>query len=314
MNERLRHPHSVYLRKMQMSRVSLYIFVEGYTDRYIYSEIADKVCRQYQIEPSVVTAKEINRRGGGKKALLAFFDFLKRKSSLINTFKEKTTVSLFFLDKDLDDFKRTKRRSENIVYTETYDIENYISMYGELCEPCAAAAALDVQSTRAVFDDCEAWRCNASTRWKDWVKLCFFSQVQGVNTIANYGQSASQINHDSYGSVDEVRYEELLSRLQEDSDLSPSEFERVFGRISNRIDRIYLAGHQDLVFKGKWYTGFLVKDIEFVAGGRSFNSNALGERLLSGIAQTLDFDKEWTNHFKEPMRNLLSISGFTPMT
>ena len=131
-----------------MSSAVLYVFVERSNDRNVYSQLADKEC-QDGTPYRVVTAEELSSgAGAGKQTLLQYFDYLKKCSSLIDNLGSKKTVSVFLLDKDLDDLKGTRRRSVHVVYTETYDIEAYYFIYGDLCRSASTASGLDIDSRR----------------------------------------------------------------------------------------------------------------------------------------------------------------------
>lgn len=140
---RLTYSFSAYRRSMQISLVPLFVFVEGYKDRYVYDQIAQCECQRSEVSFNVVTAEEIGIGGGGKEVLLKFFDYLAAESSLISNFKGKTTISIFFLDKDVDDILNTRRSSQHIVYTRTYEFENYFLFMGRL----AKQRRLQLQST-----------------------------------------------------------------------------------------------------------------------------------------------------------------------
>ena len=176
---------------MQMSTFSLFVFVEGLTDRYIYSQIADSECRNLGTNFSLVTAEELLGSGGGKAVLLSFFDYLKSRASLVDVFQSKTTASIFFLDKDVDDFLRRKRRSDHVVYTETYDIESYLFIHGDLCQATAASAPLDIGSVRTGIGDYNKWRYRAAVTWKNWVTLCLFAHTRVISSTY-YGRPESQ--------------------------------------------------------------------------------------------------------------------------
>ena len=295
-----------YLRRMQMSRCALFIFVEGPNDRYIYSKIVEPVCQKNGVTYEISSGNEIDVRGGGKEVLLGFFDYLKRHGSLIDSFKGKITISIFFLDKDVDDWLRTKRHSEHIVYTETYEIENYLFIHGDLAEAAAASVSLDVRSVRTRVGDYDGWRQRSAEKWKEWVKLCLFSNTHRIKCVSNYGQPASRVNDDPCGSVNRQKLESHLRILQEKSGVSPTQFERSFGRLSRKVDTIYAEMRYDSIFKGRWYMIFLVAEIESAAGARQFNRGSLSfGRLLSGLAQTLDFNSPWARHFTAPVSRLL---------
>ena len=306
---RLTYSPSAYRRGMQISRVPLFVFIEGYKDRYVYDQIVQSECQQFGISFKVVPVEEIGMSGGGKEVLLKFFDYLANQSSLICNFKGKTTISIFFLDKDVDDILNTMRSSEHIVYTETYEIENYFFIHGALSEVAAASASLEVESIRAALGDYEGWRRLASTKWKRWVKLCLFSKTCGIESISNYRLSRSPINIGVCGPVKSTEYKRHLLELQHKSHLPPDEFKRPFTRLCRKVDIIYSAGQHDRIFKGRWYACFLVEDIKRVAARRHFNSMRLETRLLSGLQLSLNYGNPWAEHFRAPIRRLIVRAG-----
>ena len=307
--KRLAYSPSAYRRSMQISRVPLFIFIEGYKDRYVYDQIVQSECQRTGVSYKVVTAEEIGISGGGKEALLKFFDYLASESSLICNFNGKTTISIFFLDKDVDDVLNSMRRSEHIVYTETYEIENYFFIHGALSEVAAASASLEVQSIRATLGDYEVWRRRAATKWKNWVRLCLFSKTCGIESTSNYRLSRSPIHAGVCGPVKRIEYKRYLSALQNKSHLPHDEFKRSFKRLCRKVDRIYSAGQYDRIFKGRWYACFLVEDIKRVAAGRRFNSVRLETKLLSSLALKLNYCDPWADHFRAPIRRLLTKAG-----
>jgi hypothetical protein len=131
---RLTHSLAGYRRAMQMSRTQIFAFVEGQTDPYFYDKICEAVCQPSTVSYEIRRAQELPGGTGGKVALLALYDYLRRMSSLLDNFKGKTTGVLIFLDKDVDDLLRIQRRSEHIVYTKYYDLENHLFIHGNLTE------------------------------------------------------------------------------------------------------------------------------------------------------------------------------------
>jgi len=309
MSDRPQYSFAEFLRQMQMSQKILYIFVESFRDRYVYSRIADPESQRWGITYQVVASDELQGGGEGKDKLVRFFDYLKSQSSLIDRFKGKTTISVFFLDKDVDDFKRTKRRSEHIVYTETYELENYLFMQGDLSEAAAASASLDIQMIRAKLGDYALWRRNAASRWKDWVTICLFSETRKIGSMSTYGRHTSPINRGVYGPLNMNEYRSHLQTLRKRAGLSSSQFKHLFERLCRRVDKIYSGAQHDIVFKGKWYIQFLTEDIRNVARPRRFDCTYLEKRLLSTLALTLDFDEGWTDHFKAPIHGILVKAG-----
>src|ERR1019366_5882509 len=142
--KRLRHTPEGFVKYMQMSSRSLFVFVEGTkVDRYFYSRICGQVCSKKDVGYQAVAAAELDGSGGGKSRLLNFFKVLDGSGSLVSNFKGKKTTAIFFLDKDIDDILGRKVASPHVVYTPTYDVEALIFQQGELIGPAAAMASMD---------------------------------------------------------------------------------------------------------------------------------------------------------------------------
>jgi hypothetical protein len=294
-----------YVRYMQMSRNTVFAFVEGPTDPYFYAKVCEAVCAPAGIEFEVCTAEELPSGAGGKQALLVFFGFLRKRSLLHNDFKGKRTISVFFADKDIDDLARRLKRSDHLVYTAHYQIENHLVAHGDFIEAVAAAAAANPNWIHTNFGDPVAWRSTAAYKWIDWVKLCLFANLRGLGGDCNYG-SLSQINRPLHGSVDQHEYTTRLAQLEVRSGLSSRQFKRAFQRLSSKVDRLYASGDHDLVFKGKWYWTMIEAELRHLAGTKRIHLNRVQDRLPSAFGITLDFDQPWAERFKRPLRQLIS--------
>lgn len=104
---RVNHSPKAYLRYMQMSQAVVFAFVEGKEiDPYFYGQICAVVCNQRQIVYQICRSNEIPPNAAGKKALLVFYDFLRRRRALRSNLGGKETIAVFFLDKDIDHITR----------------------------------------------------------------------------------------------------------------------------------------------------------------------------------------------------------------
>jgi len=288
---------------MQISRHSVFVFVEGKkVDPYFYGKIAGSVCQPKGISYSLCKASEISGDGGGKQVLLSLFQYLRKKSALIDNFKGKKMAVIFYLDKDVDDILRTTRRSSHLVYTTYYDVYNHIFVEGKLAEAICAAASLDSQSLQSKLGDCRAFRYNLALQWKDWVKLCLFTAKKKVNCRANY-RVTSQVNNSANGSLNHTSYAQVINTLKSRLGLTVQQFNRAFHRVSRLVDKMYSDDQHDYVFKGKWYcflfTSYVRKRYS------TADCHGLDSRLPSNMALTLDFNQPWADHFKQPLKQII---------
>jgi hypothetical protein len=299
------HPCEAFLRLLQMSRIQLFVFVEGDDDPFFYANLCQTALLGTGISYKIYKSKGIRSTYSGKEALIDLFNHLNNTQSLLNVVNEKKTCALFFLDKDVDDLCDRQIISEHIVYTYYYEVENHIVEHGNLNKGCSAAASIDPQEIDCHIEDQAAWLREAAARWKDWVKLCVFSSIKEIRSFINYGHRRSQINAPLTEEIDTKKYEEVLSLLRDKSGLCETEFMNEFEQISNIVEDIYEKGEPGKIFKGKWYAHFLATLIRQVAAIEHGDVDAIEKHIVKSIASTLDFDAPWADYFKQPLRKII---------
>jgi hypothetical protein len=303
---RLRHSEKALIRSLQLSRTDVFVFVEGWTDRYFY----DKGCkvalnglpRTYELRLS----RELAAGGEGKHALLNFFSYLRGRKLLFHEFKGKKLAVIFFLDKDVDDFLRIRKRSKHLVYTQYYAVENYFVRHSDLGDALAAAACLDADSVRAILGNQDAWSRRAATEWKDWVGLCLLARAVRANAPSNYGRH-SQVNVGAYGGVIPGSVMLMEGEIQAASGLPAARFQQISARVNRFVARMFAIGLHDRLFKGEWYGFFLVEDARRAAAGRPHDPNGLANRTFAVASSKLDFLQPWAEHLFHPVREIAEM-------
>jgi hypothetical protein len=301
---RLTHTASGFLRLMQMSRIRLFVFVEGWSDRNIYDRICRATCEPLSERYEVRTAAELPS-GGGKDALLAFFTFLRRRGALLHALQGKWTGILFFLDKDIDDILRIKKRSPHVVYTEFYDLENYVFAYGDLVRAGAAAASLDEAAVHAALSPSDAWRRRAALAWLDWLVLCVAARKRRAPCKVTY-RRPSPLNSAPWSPTDPNVLAAHEAILQTALNESPPAFAALLASVRRTVIRIARHGAIDRVFKGKWYKYFLAHDLVHAARGRQVNAAGLEDRLVEMLKLTLDVHGAWASRYHFAIKKTLT--------
>jgi hypothetical protein len=290
-----------------MSRDAVWGFTEGYTDRYIYDNLAREICRRHDFSITIATADEIPDGGRGKVGLLEFFDYAKRNNLLAGSFKGKTTVCLFFLDKDLDDVRRRKRRSLHVLYTDTYEAENLLFLHGDLAKAAGAAAFLNCNVFGQRFSDQRRWCAQAARCWQEWVTLCVFSVLKAENPRGFYQRSQSQINPSAYETTNHVAFRNEVISLEGDWLDPNTSFDKAFGLVEKLVRRAYDDGEPDRFFRGKWYTHFLYADVQQLARNRQWNRNGFHDRVLSCLAMSFNTQCGWARRLSKQIEGLLRL-------
>lgn len=303
---RPRHSYAGHLRLMQLSSIDLFVFVEGTkSDPYFYAGICASI-PDLHVRYEVCTARQLPGETGGKHALLSYFSFLRQKEALVSSLEGQETSCIFFLDKDMDDVQRTKKRSQHVVYTEYYDVQNYIFMHGDLLTGAASAASVDPARLRAELSDAPKWCLRIAILWHEWISLCLRVLEERISCEANY-RVVSRIQTRPCGPIDAVRYADLIRRVARRSGLPVAVFRQRLAATSRKVDRYFASGQHHRVFKGRWFVTVLADDIDRIMAGRPYDGVGLASRLASSVAGTLDFTEPWASHFRDPIRNVTAM-------
>jgi hypothetical protein len=296
--KRLVHSPQGYLRQMQMSKTSVWIFVEGKTDRYFYSKLADATAQELGKSQSVevVSADELAADGGGKSVLVKFFEFLKASRNLVSHLAGKQTRSVFFLDKDVDDLLKKRKLSPHVIYTDFYSMENYLFKHGDIADACSVTLSLPIQEARRIIGDAKSWRNKCANLWQDWVSLCLYASKSGIG-IANF-KSPSRVNVGFYGSVDKV----LLSTMESVclAGVTPiGDAQQLLADCQQKVLQYYSTNRYDRVFNGKWYAHFL--EDHFSKLVPSVSCQGLSKKVLLHLAQSLKFEGLWARRLRSKL-------------
>lgn len=303
---RLRHSYAGHLRSMQLSSTQLFVFVEGkQSDPYFYARICESI-PQFHVSYEICMARQLPEATGGKQALVNFFSFLRQKKMLVSSLGDRKTACIFLLDKDVDDLQRRQRHSQYVVYTEHYDIENYIFMHGDLLTGAASAASVDPARLRDELSDAPRWCLRVARLWREWISLCLRLMEDVVPCEANY-RVVSRVQARPCGPTDARRHAALIRDVARRCGLTVKIFRQRLATTSRKVDRYFARNQHHRIFKGKWFAVVLADDIDRIMAGLPYNSNGLAGRLTSSVSATLDFTEPWAEHFRTSIRDVAEM-------
>ena len=303
---RLRHSYAGYIRLMQQSSAKLFIFVEGkQSDPYFYACICESI-PDLHTPYEICQARQIPGATGGKQALLNFFSFLRQRKALVSSLEGQKTTCIFFPDKDVDDLKRKKKRSPHVIYTEYYDVQNYIFMHGNILTGAASTGSIDPAILNSELSDASRWCMRMAQLWREWISLCLYILEENINCEANY-KVASPVQTRPCGATDANLHANLIRKLARKLRIPVAVFRQRLATTTRKVDRYYACSQHHRIFKGKWFATVLSDDINRIMAGRPYDSNSLASSLTSSVAATLDFTEPWADYFKNPIRNVTAM-------
>lgn len=299
------HSPEAFRRLIQMSSTRVFVFVEGQdTDAFFFGEVCRPICESLGISYELVRADRISA-SGGKEALIRCYELLNTAGSLVERSRATPAISMFFLDKDIDDVLCKQVESAHVVYTPFYNVENVLFVHGDVVRAAAAASSFDSARLQRRIPDSATWRRASAQRWIDFVVFCLFAHKHRLPFDCTYRRNVSPLNDpaDSIPTPEVIRQKK--DELRGCSGFSEAVFARKFGATRRLVERIYNAGKHDLIFNGKWYRNLLEREIEVVAGDEPYNSFGVANGILAALRANLDFGGAWAEHYRAPLRALI---------
>jgi len=303
MKPRTAHSLAGMRRYLQMSGDRVFIFVEGRDlDPNFYSRICGPVCKDAGHSYQILVADLIVGGGGGKNILTQLFGFLRDNNSLLDRSGPHSKLIIFYLDKDVDDIFHSWQASDHVVYTIHHSVENHLFDQGDIVSSIATAGSVDVDLIRNRIKDPVAWRARVANCWRDWVTLCLLARALSLRGPVSYRARDSQINSPADSATDAAGLSALVAQMHAASGLPMVSFHRKLRAAYRLVDLVYRKAQGDLIFKGKWYSVFALRELELASAGQPYNQNGAADRLMGSLVATTNFDVPWAEHFRGPLR------------
>ena len=303
---RLTHSWGAWVRRHQASSTQLFIYLEGKTcDRAYYEKVLHRTLETSQVRYVFELSRNIPGAGEGKQALLSAFEAARNRNALWSDFTGKKTALLFYLDKDVDDLTRKRYRSSALCYTKGYCVENHIIDEARLAQAIALSSSADPAVVFAGLGESARWLRSIALRYRDWMVLCVLAQRQGIR-VQNYGSSTSPINLFKTGMADQALLTQSLQNMESRSNLNPLEFRMALKAAQNLVDNRIKAGRHNTIFKGKWYTDFLIEAANTIVGFDNIDQTTFRHSIWISLVAEVDATANGSQTFRAYLENAIS--------
>lgn len=285
---RLVYSEDGLIRAMEMSSSRIFAFVEGGIDRVVVGEVLSK------LEPGgkVYAAKELPGQVGGKPGLEAWYSALSRKSKLRWMAFDKRISATFFVDKDVDDIRRTMTKCDHIYYTKNYDIE------GDLISDGPADAAIrrclrvtEEQAVHIFGSTLSLWIKDRVEEWAEWCALCMVSAVYKIPGGCSFKRSNpidSNSTEDDKLAFVERTLEDMSSRSARRLSNLIFMYEACYKKVRASVE----ADNPFRYFRGKWFKSIFATYLQACTCPVDSKMDAVFERFLDSIiGQLLEEDE-----------------------
>lgn len=271
-----------------MSSFTTYIFVEGDLDKTFLDRMIRNDTAWQDINVMLRLARELHPTlGDGKVALLQLHTKLKQQKRLkVGTGKR----ILFFLDKDIDDTLRRKRRCRHIIYTDFYNIENYIFRHCRL-QHAAADAAYQEISALSFLSDTVAWTQDTCRGWSSWVGFSLAVRKR-KQPLPNFGQP-SMFHCKTSLKFEPAEQIKFLNLFAAKLGVSFAQAQAICAVEERRFLQAVRKGRHDHYWNGKWYGHILTRQLRQRGLIARTAEKAFEERLEASALAHLDFSGSW---------------------
>jgi hypothetical protein len=305
---RLTRDYRAHLRAIQISSRTVFSYCEGKrNDPYIYSELIARAKSESSNFYNVYRIEEITGTGG-KRELTRLYNYFRKRSLLMSTFKGKSFCCVFFMDKDIDDLRRALARSDHVFYTTLYDLESHIYCDSDLRRAIAVCLSIDIRHVPLMYNNTREWLEAKALGWEEWVTLCVYSTLYKVDCGCGYGRP-SAINPSPLDSADARAFENFKGSLERKSKVSREVFSSRFSAVQRIVHRLKVRGSLSSIFKGKWLDNIISAELEDTFKGKPVDLQVIGPRLLAAATTTFDFSSDWALQHIDKLSILISSAA-----
>lgn len=302
-NRRLSYTRSAFLRRVAMSRDKLFLVVEGRDfDVPFYSRVCESsaivMAEGYQIWLVEQIRDDVTgKRGGGKPAVLSFFDFCKRRKALRIPSPQGDRVLTFCLDRDNEQITGGGRRSPHILYTRSSDVEAEILSQGLDEDLMMSSLSLDRSTAQGVVKSLGDWQLEFALSWREWIELCCLAKSLKSRCDVGFG-TESTVNNPKYGPADANLVAAARTRVLSRSRLSPIQTPAVEVKVASKLARVYTNGNPRCLIKGKWMPAFLHYKVRQYFGQSPVSFGSFVSSITTLMVHSIDYSAKWADCYR----------------
>ena len=145
------------------------------------------------------------------------------------------------------------RRSAHVIYTILADVEAQIFADADQAEAIASAASLDVVTAQVVVNDLGHWRRDLADSWRPWIEECCVAEAVRARCWVGFGALASRVHTGRrHRTLDGAALAAARMVVAATSLFTGAEYTARRNKVMLKLDRVYSAGRQASLLKGKW--------------------------------------------------------------
>lgn len=305
---KLKRDARAFAARIRMSSTRLWLLVEGrvhdrpYYDRLLASH--DGLAGSYSVRLSESVELD-GASAGGKEFALSLFEFFEAEDLLVQANNQGLRTLAIALDRDIDHLSKELTTSPHVFYTRSMDVESDILLHGDILRAAADAFSLTRERVSEVLSPAPALALDLADRWKDWITTGVCAMACGLPTEVAFSRT-SRINEGGYGPLSTGEAAVLTRQVEIRAAAASCEVE--YQRLREQVERIYDAGDQWTLVKGKWLAGFVWHLVHQATTGEARDARVQTETLAKTCLGTLSFHEQWAQPTLSQVSDLLALA------
>ena len=194
----------------------------------------------------------------------------------------------------------------HIIYTEHYDVQNYIFQHGNLVTGAAAAASIDSRKLQRDLGDASDWCRQKALLWQNWIALCVRLLEDGITGEANY-RVLSPIQTRHCGPTDSQKHQDIILSLASRVNIPEAELKQKLIVSTDKVRGYFGKNEHHRIFKGKWFAAILADEVDRIMAGTSYDNKNLAVKLPCAVSATLNFSEPWTDYFRNSLIRIVAM-------
>ncbi len=268
-----------------MYQAPVTVIVEGKEDRAAYESLCRDVLGEDLFRVKTIQAVAANPLLIGKNGVKTMHAEFSRAGSLTGQHGGRKAAAVFVVDKDADDVHGQVVSCPHLLYTEYYNLENYLYVFGDLVKVATIVSLAEAAAVRGRIPDATEWRKKVAARCRKWIVLCLLAthpDRKGLRAGAYYSMTVPRWSE--CGDIP-AEYGEWRAIVREAfPHLDDLDFDKLEASMDKVVTDSFTTGTFDTVFQGKWYEPLLREELAAI-GVTDIASPT--EQFRSGLLQSL---------------------------
>ncbi|MDV6211781.1 hypothetical protein R3Q08_26295 [Rhodococcus erythropolis] len=308
-NNKITRDIKAFRRRIKMSPKRVWVLVEGKThDRTFYENILERTLDLPSSRFEVRLSEQVSADGvaaGGKPHVIKLFNIMRENDWLEQENRRGKVSTIFFLDKDVDDFQSKTISDPHVIYTKNADVEAEIFHYCDLNQAISISHGIGKGPSGRVLAGSETVPERLAAHWENWIRLRLLAIACEFSGSARFGQP-SHLHEASFGKLIPDTEEEIRDNIRR-SCASEETWLAANDRVDEFIAELKSDNRFSSLVSGKHLAHYLIHLTELALKDVVVRTRITAQEVTISCFANLNFEDDWSKYYQSKLENVLGI-------